>query len=271
MNRRDFVKTSGALSLSLLNNSDTHRFSIFNKNENTAGALRIPDSLHEQYCSFNTLEELKNYRFGLFNSAVQYQRDRILEPSFLCDTMCYTLVGDGFHAWQLHTTSSSGLQIVGYLDANFPFKSHPNFRQWLAEFAPMNWNDVLMAASCYKGALTGSKLQLVSSHIPHPWLDNLLKDTRGKLFYKDQLAALMNRVAVNNNQPRLFYMGLYQEVTHESLDRLVELPFDDGRQLSQVIDDRCLFGPSGYWHILHEDLDYYFAGIMWEWRNLAMA
>jgi hypothetical protein len=202
MHRRTFIKTSSALVASAgLGNSRILYASDEPSTVIRAGILSIPDTLKEEFLSFQTLEELESYRDQLFASCIRLDGDAVCRTIPGHATMCIQRKTDGYHAWALFIENNKDKELLGYLDANFPFLSGEGFIKWLIRFSPSSWDDLVLASAAYPNELHGVFMCELPHRRAHSWLDNLLNKTRGLLFYQYQGVAILRRACVAAENP----------------------------------------------------------------------
>jgi hypothetical protein len=269
MNRRGFIKAAAAVpALSILaapglssGNIPSHQF--------TAGILNIPESLKEQFVSFNTYAELAAYRDTLIDSCTRLDKNWLssLEPPGEMPLHIRTgAPAQGYHAWALIVEATDGNDLLVYRDAKQPFDNKQGIRDWLAWFSPKNWDDVAMVPELYEHHVYGIRTMHNTSHQPHIWLDTLLQPTRGKMFYRYQVEAIVRRACASSDKTEWAEFLLRNDFDY--INRLDELIFDDGRSLFEVIDDRSVYDGIFWPRLFGEEVEVNnMASVLWQWRN----
>lgn len=119
-----------------------------------------------------------------------------------------------------------------------------------------------MVPELYEYHVYGVRPLHTASYQPHPWLDNLLEPTRGKMFYQYQIKAIIRRACESSNKTE-WAEFLFQGET-DYLNRFDELVFDDVLSLEEAIEDRSAYDGIFWLRLFGEDEDHYIAGVLWQ-------
>lgn len=133
------------------------------------------------------------------------------------------------------------------------------FDEWLREFRPVGRDDFLMALPLYHLYRdTGGLLPTIQA-IPDPWLDAVLANTRGMLFWTAQWLEVIRVAGDVGRQEALQLLRAYQLGQSDTQAALEQLRyFATGQSLMQIITERsptgAPFGSPDYLagHWLHQ-------------------
>lgn len=269
MDRRNFIKTAIAVPVMSVMAAPGPYSNNTPSMWRVAGFLNIPERLEEEFVTFNSYPELVSYRQQVFDSCTRFNKDEFYRDYAQGEVPLHIRLGapaQGFHAWTLFVAGENGNDLLIYRDAKYPFVNKQGFRHWLKSFSPENWDHVAMVPRLYEQYVYGFQSAHNTIHLPHPWLDTLLQPTRGKIFFRYQVEAIVRRACTINNRTEWADELLRGNVDY--LNRFEGLVFDDGRILSEVIEDR-----GAYQGILFDRIDQsevennYMAGTLWQWHN----
>lgn len=106
----------------------------------------------------------------------------------------------------METTIYSLLDYQEFDDSTTAFDETMSFIDWVEIFNPVSWGDWLMVPSLFNNYLvTGKNLpELVAT--PDPWIDGLLRESRGRLIWKTQFSEVARVIGNNYEQIRTAFM-----------------------------------------------------------------
>lgn len=113
------------------------------------------------------------------------------------------------------------------------------FDVWLREFRPAGQADFLMALSLYYLYRRTGEVVPAIQPTPDPWLDGVLKSTRGMLFWTAQWIEVFRVVGSMGRQDALQLLRAYQLGQSDTQAALEQLRyFATGQSLMQIIEER---------------------------------
>jgi len=134
------------------------------------------------------------------------------------------------------------------------FENITGFNEWVTQFNPSSWGDWLMVPKLYLMHLrTGKNLPALTA-TPDPWIDAVLRESRGVLMWSYQFTEITRMIVdvsiTEANQMRSDWVMLKHEIK-EMLGKIHYLPSQ--QKLLQILEERtvgmeCLGSP-----------DYFFA------------
>lgn len=103
-------------------------------------------------------------------------------------------------------TISRLLDYQEFDDSTASLDETMSFMEWVEIFNPTSWGDWLMVPSLFSNYLVTGKnlLELVAT--PDPWIDGLLRESRGRLIWKTQLSEIARVIGNNYEQIRTSFM-----------------------------------------------------------------
>ncbi|MDO9393921.1 MAG: hypothetical protein Q7T42_08130 [Methylotenera sp.] len=158
--------------------------------------------------------------------------------------------------------SVSNLVLLAYEELDYSIASetaHPpesatDFDEWVAQFNPTSWGDWLMVPKLYLMHLRTGKNLLALTTTTDPWIDAVLRESRGMLMWSYQFIEITRMIAyvsiTESNQMRTDWVMMKPEIK-EMLGNFHYLP--SRQTLLQILEERtvgmeCLGSP-----------DYFFA------------
>ena len=139
-------------------------------------------------------------------------------------------------------------------EASHPPKGFTGFHEWVTQFNPTSWGDWLMVPKLYLMHLRTGKEVLTLTATPDPWIDAVLRESRGMLMWSYQFNEIARMIAdvslTEANKMRLSWV-LREPVINETLGNIHYPPTQ--QTLLQILEERmvgmeCLGSP-----------DYFFA------------
>lgn len=121
--------------------------------------------------------------------------------------------------------SVSNLVLLAYEELDYSINSEishkpegvTGFNEWVAQFNPTSWGDWLMVPKLYLMHLrTGKNLPALTA-TPDPWIDAVLRESRGRLMWSYQFAEITRMIAdvsiTEANQMRSSWVMRKPEIT----------------------------------------------------------
>jgi hypothetical protein len=144
-------------------------------------------------------------------------------------------------------TSYHLLDFIEYCGRELtPAKQHPgkelSFEEWLSAFKPKNRDDYLMALRLYHNYYrrTGAIIPLIKP-TPDPWLDAMLRSTRGMLFWQEQFTTfirLAGDTTLRAAQQLVRDYSLNRPGNNASAFLSERRYFPTGQSLMQIVEER---------------------------------
>lgn len=117
------------------------------------------------------------------------------------------------------------------------------FDSWLREFCPAGQDDLLMALPLYYLYRRTGEVAPAIQTAPDPWLDGVLKSTRGMLFWTAQWIEVFRVVGNMGRQDALQLLRAYQLGRPDAAATLEELRYlATGQSLREIISERSPTG-----------------------------
>lgn len=126
-----------------------------------------------------------------------------------------------------------------------------SFMEWLKAFKPLNRHECAMALPLYHDYRLDGIIVPIVQPTPDTWLDAFLKDTRGILFWRDQLVELIRMVTGKGDLTNRIAKALRTKNANTLPDAMDALRkaryFGTGQSLLEIIDERSVRGVDSYW------------------------
>lgn len=217
--------------------------------ETKAGHRGSLIELRRSASSFSNTETFRRFREDLLSCAV----NPWLKVAEWCDSPDFI---EALVEVRHSLTESKIVAVIDYCDVQRweeKIEGKISFMDWLEAFKPLNRYDCAMAIPLYRRYSDFVEFVPNLQMTPDPWLDALLKDTRGLLFWRDQLVDLIRMVTGNRGMANDIAKGLLKRdpVTLASgVDTLRKARyFGTGQSLLAIIEERSVNGWCSCWGI----------------------
>ena len=256
----------------------------------------LPDGLKEEFYCFSTYSELNDYRKNLES---KFGDDRLKAFNIRANSKNVDKLdfeGGKRHSWALYYESDSVNKLFYYREVH-PSKFRPTkdidysgirdkqigFRDWFADFAPKDWNDLLMVWNCFFNyAITGRCIDWKSLDDGGNELLNMhLRQSRGLLFWNHQFQSILGEAMlevldqheyVNQNDCSRVMNGYLNKDHYPKSRRLVESLSVGGLSMIEILDKRWLVrnGPQNSLDRVSANIDtksLELADFLWQYRR----
>ena len=226
--------------------------------------VELPNGLKEEFLSFNSYEDLNEYRAHIGDRFGDDKLKAYNERARANNLNEIDLPISERHSWAVFHESDSESRLFFYREVH-PYKynasehlnyaelrqKHIGFKEWLNQFSPNDWNDLLMVWNCYfDHCSTGRILDWnLFGDESDSSINARLRQTRGLLLWSHQFLDLLKEAAkelfdlsygINQTDCSRVMHAYRTKDKNPKSKQFLELLNVDGMPLAEILDKRWL-------------------------------